>query len=139
MGWRYHPFHAGVSNKDGNETFYHSHMKDKEQETGFSAVAPKDLYGNDAYAVRMPTVRLSKWILNEIRDREIPSTPFIEHPFGPRVVMKLDIEGLEFKVFPDLITSGALCDTVHFVFGEFHSSVNYPNLFPMNITSDGKN
>lgn len=75
----------------------------------------------------------------EIRDREIPSTPFIEHPFGPRVVMKLDIEGLEFKVFPDLITSGALCDTVHFVFGEFHSSVNYPNLFPMNITSDGKN
>lgn len=37
MGWRYLPFHAGVSNKDGNFTFYHSHMKDKEQELGFSA------------------------------------------------------------------------------------------------------
>ena len=54
-------------------------------------------------------------------------------------MMKLDIEGLEFKVFPDLITSGALCHTVHFVFGEFHSSNNYRNFFPMNITSDGKN
>lgn len=27
-------------------------------------VAPKDLYGNNAFAVNVPTVRLSNWILN---------------------------------------------------------------------------
>ena len=32
----------------------------------------------------------------------------------------MDIEGGEWSVLPDLITSGALCNSVDYWFGEFH-------------------
>jgi hypothetical protein len=34
--------------------------------------------------------------------------------------MKMDIEGMEFQVLPDLLVSGALCQTVDYAFGEMH-------------------
>lgn len=139
LGWRYHPVAAGVSNEDGHLTFYHSHMKGKPGENDFSALATKTLYGTDATPVEVPIVRLSNWIKDEIRDRTIPSKPHVFYPFGPKVVMKLDIEGLEYKVFPDLLTTGALCETIDFLFGEFHFSGNYRTFYPMNVTKDGKN
>ena len=42
--------------------------------------------------------------------------------------MKMDIEGSEYVVLPDLILNGALC-SIDFVFGEFH-----PWFVPMNFT-----
>lgn len=136
FGWRYHPIHAGVSNEDGHLTFYHSHMKGKPGENDFSALAKKTLYGTDATPVEVPIIRLSKWIQDEIRDRQIPKEPHMQYPFGPKVLMKLDIEGLEYKVFPDLLTTGALCETIDFMFGEFHWNGNYRTLYPMKVTKD---
>lgn len=138
FGWRYHPIHAGVSNEDGHLTFYHSHMMGKQGENDFSALAKKTVYGTDATPVEVPIIRLSKWIQDEIGDRDIPKEPHMQYPFGPKVLMKLDIEGLEFRVFPDLLTTGALCETIDFLFGEFHWAGNYGTLYPMNVTKDGK-
>ena len=38
--------------------------------------------------------------------------------------MKMDIESQEYSVLPDIITSGALCTTVDFAFGELHKWEN---------------
>ena len=127
-----------MSNEDGHLTFYHSHMKGKPGENDFSALAKKTVYGTDATPVEVPILRLSKWIQDEIRDRTIPKKSHIQYPFGPKVAMKLDIEGLEFKVFPDLLTTGALCSTVDFLFGEFHWAAQYRTLYPISVTKDGK-
>ena len=140
IGWRYTPIIAGASNADGNMTFYHSAFEDKDWETGFSAETPTTLYGANATKKTVRIIRLASWIINEIQDREIPSsTPYSENATEePKVIMKLDIEGLEFKVFPDLLTSGALCNNIHYLMGEFHHSPGNWNYYPINMTSDGR-
>ena len=47
---------------------------------------------------------------------------------GPKVVMKMDIEGSEYVVLPDLLVRGAVCGIDH-IFGEFH-----PHFTPLNFT-----
>jgi len=138
MGWRYKPFMAGASDEDGNITFYHSHLENKEWETGFSAVTPKTLYGTDATSRTVEIVRLATWIRDEIEGRRIPTTTYSDVLKEPKVVMKLDVEGLEFKVFPDLLTTGALCNNIHFLMGEFHHQADNHNYYPINLTSDGR-
>jgi len=137
MGWRYTPIIAGASDADGNFTFYHSAFEKEEWETGFSAVTPKTLYGGNATSKTVQIVRLASWIQDEIQDRRIP-TRHSEIYSEPTVIMKLDIEGLEFKVFPDLLTTGALCQNIHFLMGEFHHGPGNHNYYPINLTSDGK-
>mmetsp|Transcript_13315 Transcript_13315/g.28246 ORF Transcript_13315/g.28246 Transcript_13315/m.28246 type:complete len:322 (-) Transcript_13315:789-1754(-) len=112
MGWRYHPIHGGVSDKDGNLTFYHIG-----DETGFTMLNSSCRKRCDPEYV--PIYHLSSWIEREVRGREIPE-PSGQYPYGPRVVMKMDIEMMEWIVFPDLLYSGALCKDIHAVMGEFH-------------------
>jgi len=138
LGWRYTPIFAGASDADGNFTFYHSHFEKEEWETGFSAVTPKTLYGGNATRRTVRIVRLATWIRDEIQDRAPPAVYHSPLPSEPRVVMKLDIEGLEFRVFPDLLTTGALCNNVHFLMGEFHTHPGNHNYYPINLTSDGR-
>lgn len=129
MGWRYTPIFAGASNRDGNLTFFHSNPNNP-SENGFSA------HGKKAGIQRIvPIIRLASWIQNEVEGRDIPKPHFNSGP--PKVVMKLDIEGLEFRVFPDLITTGALCNNVHYLLGEFHHR-NHGYMYPMNLTVDGQ-
>lgn len=144
MGWRYKPIMAGASDRDGNFTFFHSYFEDKEWETGFSAFASKTLYGTNATAKTVDTIRLATWIQDEIQDRLIPDTLYSDNAAQglqysePKVIMKLDIEGLEFNVFPDLLTTGALCNNIHYLMGEFHHSPGNHNYYPINLTSDGR-
>ena len=138
MGWHYKPFMAGASNADGNFTMYHSAFEKEEWETGFSAVTPKTLYGNDATARTVEIIRLATWIQNEIEGRRLPQTIHSDIWEDPKVIMKLDAEGLEFKIFPDLLTTGALCNNIHFLMGEFHTHTGHHNYYPMNLTSDGR-
>jgi hypothetical protein len=79
----------------------------------------------------VPVLRLAEFLMDEIRDREMPSSVYGKYPRGPKVVMKMDIEGMEYVTLPNLITSGALCTTVDFSFGEFHE---HSHIFPMNYT-----
>ena len=52
-------------------------------------------------------LRLSEFLTNVVRTRKIP-TKFHDPKFPPRVVMKMDIEGSEIDVLPDLIFTGSL-------------------------------
>lgn len=138
LGWRYSFIMAGASNMDGNLTFYHSHLVNSETENGFSALTAKTLYGTDASSRTVQIIRLASWIRNEIEDRVIPAQ-YSNEISKPKVVMKLDVEGLEFKVFPDLLTTGVLCNNINLMIGEFHYAPGNNNYYPFNVTEDGKN
>ena len=138
LGWQYTFIKAGASNIDGNLTFYQSHLVNSTTENGFSALTSKTLYGTDASGRTVQILRLASWIQNEIEDRRIPMQ-YPKQIHEPKVVMKLDVEGLEFKVFPDLLTTGALCKNIHLMIGEFHYSPGNNNFYPFNVTEDGKN
>ena len=137
MGWRYTPILAGASNADGNFTFFHSAFEKEPWETGFSATASKTLYGHDAIQKNVPIIRLASWIQKEVEGRRLPKR-HSNNVSEPKVIMKLDVEGLEFKVFPDLLTTGALCNNIYFLMGEFHYAAGNHNYYPMNVTADGK-
>ena len=47
-------------------------------------------------------------------------TTITVNPIPPKVIMKLDVEGMEYLLMPDLISSGSLCQIVDVIFGEFH-------------------
>jgi Methyltransferase FkbM domain len=123
MGWRYIPIHAGVGDQDGNLTFYHQNDEDH-NEWGFSM----QKFGPNSTADVVPVVQLSKFLLEQIRDRTLPADVYGNYTRGPRVVMKMDIEAM-----PDLIASGALCTTVDYFFGEVHG---YKQFFPLTLRNN---
>jgi Methyltransferase FkbM domain len=101
--------------------FYHqpSDLRHNVSEWGFTS----DPARKSGAIENVRSLHLSKWLDNHVRGRIIPKVPHggeHAHKIGPRVVMKMDIEGAEYEVLPDLITSGALCGSVDFWFGEFH-------------------
>lgn len=130
MGWRYHYIPAGIGDRDGNMTFYHLH-DERHMEWGFGSIRKVDPLGFAGQEEHVPVIRLASWLENEVRNRRaIPEKKFGEYE-KPKVVMKFDVEGLEFMVLPDLLLSGSLCSTVDFLFGEFHyQDLFYPLEFP---------
>ena len=104
--------------------YFHHNMDENYEEWGFSV---KELHGN-ATSEQIPVVRLSTWIKRHISLRKIPANPLGNQSHKtPSVVLKMDIEGSEYVVLPDLIFSGTLCD-IDFIFGEFH-----PSFAPLNF------
>jgi hypothetical protein len=142
MGWRYTLVPVGVSDEDSTIQFYHRGDEARE-EWGFNAIQSKSK-GKDAKAVDIPVVRLAQWLEDHVYERIIPSTTHgtyesIRDKEGvvgaPKVVMKMDIEGMEFRVLPDLIISGIFCRVFDFVFGEMHGNKKwYPMTLPNEIT-----
>jgi hypothetical protein len=161
VGWRYHVVKAAVSDQNGSSTFFHQGNEDeKYNEWGFSGA--KDLSQNyngkvskGGYTVEVPTVRLSEWIRTHIHERLVPEVP-PSHSRGsnnknndahsnasippslkpPVLGMKMDIEGFEYVVLPDLILSGGIC---HFdlIFGEFHA--HFAPITQFRITDNNNN
>lgn len=136
MGWRYHIVEAAVSDQAGKMTFFHQGQEDaKNEEWGFGGA--KDLssiYSKQAsqgkYTEEVVTIRLSDWIKTHIGDRLVPEIPpsrkssdnnnsTAEVIPPPILGMKMDIEGSEYIVIPDLINSGVTCFFT-FIFGEYH-------------------
>ena len=72
--------------------------------------------------VSVPMIRLSSWIADNVLSRKMPKWVHGNYKNGPKIVMKLDIEGSEYVTLPDLISSGVLCQ-LDFVFMEFHSGI----------------
>lgn len=137
MGWRYHFFSAGVGDKDGHLTFYQI-----SDQLGFSAI-PKRSCGsgqNECPRHEVPVYRLSDWIEKEVRGREVPSQAHGGRGYvtGPKVVMKMDIEMMEWLVMPDLITSGVLCGDIDGALGEFHLQPQW-FLYPVTFQDPGGN
>lgn len=131
MGWRYEFIPAGIGDQDGNMTFYHLH-DERFNEWGFTTARTHDPIGFPGQEEHVPVIRLARWLEEEVRNRALPAIVFGEYEQSqPKVLMKFDVEGLEFVVLPDLLVSGALCNTVDFVFGEFHyQDFFYPLRFP---------
>ena len=50
-------------------------------------------------------VRLSTYLLETVRGRRLPAKAAV---ITPRVLVKMDIEGAEYELLPDLIITGAL-------------------------------
>lgn len=115
MGWRYHFIQGGVSDVDGNLTFYHTG-----DEYGYTTLKSSCRRRCDANHV--PVYRLVDWIKQEIDGRLIPEPYGAGEVYdsGPRVVMKLDIEMMEWVVFPDLLLAGVMCNDITAIMGEFH-------------------
>eukprot|EP00581_Thalassiosira_minuscula_P012187 CAMPEP_0183714722 /NCGR_PEP_ID=MMETSP0737-20130205/9178_1 /TAXON_ID=385413 /ORGANISM="Thalassiosira miniscula, Strain CCMP1093" /LENGTH=328 /DNA_ID=CAMNT_0025943715 /DNA_START=112 /DNA_END=1098 /DNA_ORIENTATION=- len=134
MGWRYHYIPAGVGDKNDTLTFY-----DNGDELGFSAIPKKICRENECPHQQVPVYRLSDWIEQEVLGRKIPSQAFGGKGYvsGPKVVMKIDIEMLEWLVIPDLMTSGVLC-RIDGVMGEFHLQQQW-FLYPVTFQDSGGN
>eukprot|EP00977_Amphora_coffeiformis_P028200 scaffold34878_cov183-Amphora_coffeaeformis.AAC.2 len=139
LGWRYHLIPKGVSDEESVLKFYRRGDVDKE-EWGFSFIPPPSPKGNGIdgssngavdpdSVVDIPVIRLARWIEDHIEGR-LPA----DRVYGtyhdastPKVVMKMDVEGMEYRVFPDLLYSGVLCRTLDKVFGEVHRrDVRFP-------------
>ncbi len=112
-----------VSDSYGNVTFYHNGDGRKE-EIGFG---DHRLIGRGAVAEVVPMIRLVDWMREELRGRRLPRRLYGKYGgiYGggdgaPKVVVKMDIESMEYKVLPDLMFSGVLCREVDFIYGEFH-------------------
>lgn len=141
-GLRYYPIMAGVSDQNGNLTFYHQDGG-KNEEWGFSATKNTKVRSTE---VTLPVVRLSSWLRDHILGRRIPAerpmlnmigdtaapaesttttVPMNATSMPPSVIGKMDVEGMEFIMLADLLYSGILCQTVDYLFGEFHHRVDF--------------
>ncbi|KAL7537366.1 hypothetical protein ACHAXR_007779 [Thalassiosira sp. AJA248-18] len=131
MGWRYYPIHGGVSDEDGNLTFYHIG-----DEYGFTTL--KSSCRKRCDPEHVPVYRLSSWIKREIHGRKLPQLLHgTGYSNGPRVVMKMDVEMMEWILFPDLLMSGVLCEDINAMMGEFHLKANW-FFYPITFEGHGK-
>lgn len=119
---RYHPIPFGVGDQDGTITFYHQDQG-KNNEWGFSA---KKIYDKEDISrsknvteVEVDVIRLSTWIRKNILGRNIPEI-YPPPSNAPKVLMKLDVEGMEYILLPDLMFSGVLCEAVDLITTELH-------------------
>ena len=80
---------------------------------GASVVAGAKGPNGLSQSVMVPAVALSRFILDEVVGRSLPHHDATTGVV-PRVLMKMDIEGSEYEVLPELMSTGALChvDTV---------------------------
>jgi hypothetical protein len=119
MGWRYHVKNVGASDNDGTMDFYHQGSDGHKEEWGF---AIKQLaYNSKSPKVSIPVIRFSTWLEEHVNKRKIPSTPYGSYESGPKVVMKMDVEGSEYVLLPDLMLSGTMCG-IDLMYGEFHTA-----------------
>jgi len=98
LNWRYTPIHAGVAHHTGNITFYHTG-----DDLGFTT--KKSNCRKECRPEQVPIIRLADWIKREVADRRIPLTGN-NTIMPPRVVMKMDVEFMEYEILPDLMLSG---------------------------------
>lgn len=125
FGLRYHPVPMGVSDQDAYITFYHQDNNPEKygKELGFSAAKK---YQDQKKATeknvtiietKIEVIRLSRWLKENIYQRSLPDKKFA---LPPKVLMKLDVEGMEYILLPDLFLSGILCQTVDVITTELH-------------------
>ena len=140
MGWRYHLIPNGVSDENSVIEFYRQGDESR-SEWGFNALKSK-VKDKDAIKVEVPVIRLASWLQDHVYNRKLPDkiygsyqdiTDKDGHRGAPKVVMKMDVEGMEFRVLPDLLYSGVYCRDLDYVFGEVHKSARW---YPMKLPND---
>lgn len=119
-GWRAWFYkETGVSNRSGQATFY-SDGADAFNEWGGGILSPQ-VNSIALEAKKAPTpirlLRLSQFLLDVVGKRKLPPSPGGGQP--PKVLMKMDIEGSEIVVLPDILFNGGL-SVINGLFIEFH-------------------
>jgi Methyltransferase FkbM domain len=123
QGWRFHIQNVGVSDVEEQKYFFHQ-GDEAQNEWGFSERQQNSDVVSLTVAQTTKVIRLSSWITQHLSSRIVPSSTFGNYSHGPRVVMKMDIEGSEYDVLPDLFSSGALGQNIDHLFGEFHGDIH---------------
>jgi hypothetical protein len=102
---------SAVSDHDGTDTFF-SDGKYSLNEHGGGILPPKinnkhsENFNDNSTNTKVTLIRLSDFLRNFVGKRVLPVLPSKRYP--PRVLMKMDIEGSEIDVIPDLIFTGGL-------------------------------
>lgn len=118
MGWRYHVIPSGVAMAEGVLTFY---SRKGGYQDDFRVERPPR---GASTVVNATVINFSSWLHQNIFDRQIPSTTFGSYTGKqaiPKILMKMDIERLEFDLIPELIVTGSLCK-LDFAFVEMHGT-----------------
>ena len=97
---------TGVSNRTGNVTFYSDGAMTRKEWGG--GILPPTIYqiAKGLKSHKVSLVRLSNFLKNEVALRNLPKA--VKGLGVPRILMKMDIEGSEIDVLPDLFFNGGL-------------------------------
>eukprot|EP01062_Namystynia_karyoxenos_P081004 TRINITY_DN882_c0_g1_i1.p1 TRINITY_DN882_c0_g1~~TRINITY_DN882_c0_g1_i1.p1 ORF type:complete len:498 (+),score=91.05 TRINITY_DN882_c0_g1_i1:103-1596(+) len=107
--------HAAVGVKDGSAVYYQN--SDRGPQLGGALFRRRPLSpGGRSHAVR--TIDLSRWLQQHVAARRLPERASKEHS-RPHVVAKIDTEGYEWLLIPEMLRTRAIC-SVHALFVEFH-------------------
>ena len=114
---------TGASNRTGTATFY-SDGADAQNEWGGGILSPR--VNNIALETKkalkpISLVRLSHFLVHVVGKRKLPPPSPEEkaQQRPPKVLLKMDIEGSEIDVLPDILLNGGL-SVIHGLFIEFH-------------------
>ena len=105
---------TAAADVDGNLTFFRDPVGAAKQEWAAS-VMRHGKRGSSMPARAVAAVDLAAWIQRHIVQRQIPSSTSVAGRHGgttaiPQILMKLDIEGAEFRVLPKMLDMGLLCN-----------------------------
>ena len=129
-GWRYVPIASAVGARAGNLTFY-ANIRREAQFHGSTSKAlgvgfgVADREGANAGKYRQatpqrkivrPVVDFSAFLIQTVASRKLPTTKSLT---PPAVIVKMDVEGVEFAIAPRLLETRALC-AVNFISVEWH-------------------
>jgi len=126
MGWRYHYMPFGVGDENGQLTFYRNYDfvgGATHEEWGFS-IHFHDGQSTTDQAVKVTVIDLSKWLQDVVLSRKIPQANEYDGDRQPTVIMKMDVEGSEYKTLHHMLEEGTACQ-IYKIIGEMH-----PNTAP---------
>ena len=104
LGWRTKFFVPNIADNVDGRTIEFFEESGKEEDNNWASSVFFNPHFNYTSKVKVTSIDLGSFIMNEIVGREIPAGPGT-----PFILMKMDIEGSEYQVLPDLLAKGALC------------------------------
>mmetsp|Transcript_26713 Transcript_26713/g.39684 ORF Transcript_26713/g.39684 Transcript_26713/m.39684 type:complete len:327 (-) Transcript_26713:205-1185(-) len=115
LGWRYMHFAAAVSTSNGTLAL----LRRKKNNFDFAAVLVKNpsLFKRDKMteSILVPVIDFVEFLKRHIIPRQLP-----DGRNTGKVLIKMDIEGEEYNLLPNLIASGVLCAVVDTITIEYH-------------------
>merc|ERR1712232_446122 len=110
-GWRYYFLSAGANDEEGALEFYpNGNISEGSTHEfwGFSAIN-RDPDNPENRGIRVPVIRLSTWIRFHILARKVPLPRMLDKR-EPSIMIKMDVEGYEYRLLTDLVVTGVLCN-----------------------------
>ena len=116
-GWKVHFYtKTGISDNDGTVTFYSDNDGKGRYRLGTILSPEKSNTAKRKTNHTINLIRLSSFVNNIVATRKIPKG-FVGEP---NVVVKIDIEGAELHVIPDLIFTGAFSN-INYIMLDSHN------------------